>query len=101
MNITTKEDLADLIIDRLNEISDADPVAIDWLLSNRIATRLEYHPTVQVKDSDHGPTVGILGIINGIVGVIDEGSAKGSGLIAATWSEDEGRYVFLRTPNEV
>ena len=93
----TKQELADLIIERLNEITEADPLAMEFLVEARVPCNdtLARHPSVQVIAlGGNPPTVGVLGILNGIVGTIDEGPKKGWGLIAAVW--DEGKFQGFR-----
>jgi len=102
MNIKTEQDLADYIIAQLNEISQTDPTAMEWLLENRIACNeaLADHPTVQVYPSENGEPikVGMLGIINGIVGAIGEGKPMaGFGFIAAVYDDDDNFVRFRRT----
>lgn len=101
MNIRTEQELADYIISQLNEISETDPTAMEWLVDNRITCNkaLADHPTVQVHARDGiPPTVGMLGILNGIVGVIGEGERlAGFGLIAAVYDGDNNFVGFRRT----
>ena len=97
----TKQELADLFIERLNEISKADPVAMEWLLENRTTCtkKLADHPSVQVYAAEDGepPRVGMLGILNGIVGSIDDGPKKNWGFIAAVWDDNKQFIGFRRT----
>ena len=96
----TKQDLADLLIKRLNEISKTDPTAMEWLLKNRVECNdaLADHPTVQVNSEGDKPMVGMLGILNGLVGAIDDdGPKKGWGFIAAKWDDEQGFTGFVRT----
>ena len=98
----SKEVLADLLIERLNEIAKHDPMAIGKLIDARVECNdsLADHPSVQV-DAHHGPTaVGTLGIINGLIGVIDDGPRKGWGLITAV-CEDDGSIAHFRRTDEV
>lgn len=101
MNIKTEQDLADYIIAQLNEISQTDPTAMEWLINNRITCNeaLADHPTVQVHAHDgKPPMVGMLGIINGIVGAIGEGEhMAGFGYIAAVYDDDDNFVRFRRT----
>jgi hypothetical protein len=71
-------ELADLIIERLNDIAETDRAAIDALLKVRVLCNeaMATHPTVQVVGLEDGGMVGVLGILNGIVGVIDDGPHK-------------------------
>ena len=69
----TKEELADLLIERLNEIAKVDPEAMGKLIETRVSCNkaLQNHPTVQTCTAAF-PCVGMLGIINGLVGVVTD-----------------------------
>lgn len=96
--------LANLLIERLNEIARHDPVAMGLLVGVRVRCNdaLADHPTVQVHhfDKDKPPVVGMLGIINGLVGVIDDGPKKGWGLITAICEDDGSVSGFRRTTED-
>lgn len=91
--------LADLIIERLNDIAKTDPVAIDALLRMRVTCneQLANHPTVQVIGLEVGGLVGLLGILNGLVGVINLGRRKGWGYISAEFDDNDRLVRFVRT----
>jgi hypothetical protein len=100
--IISKEVLADLIIERLNEISKRDPVAFGKLIEARIECNeaLADHPSVQVSNHEPGlAKVGVLGIINGLIGTIDNGPRKGWGLVTVA-CEDDGSVVRFQRTNE-
>jgi hypothetical protein len=66
-----------LIVERLNEIAQCDANAMRVLCETRVPCNetLRNHHTVQVlvdRNGEH-PTVGLLGILNGIVGIADNG----------------------------
>lgn len=90
--------LADELIERLNRlIGDAD---VAELVGKLIATRADAggaiadHPTIQVCDG----TVGFLGLLNGIVGVLPEYSDRaGWGFISAEIDEAGRVLRFVRT----
>ena len=103
-----KEELADRIIERLNEFADNDPEAINHLFMKRVPCNdvLAAHPTVQVrKHSDGSHSCSLLGILNGIVGIIDDrGPRTQWGLITAIVDEGDAdnpaSIKFARTnPN--
>jgi hypothetical protein len=84
--------LADILVGRLNDLIRTDPSgyavkdALAWLIEARLPCLpdLLEHPTIQVDPDRNGiPSVGFLGMLNGIVGAIPEGSRAGSGYIAA------------------
>lgn len=104
-----RQDTDDLIA-FLNELVKIDPVAIRALIEARVPcnAHLANHPTVQV--SAHGPgnshymaippgeyRVGILGILNGYAGTIDDGHFAGYGPIAAIVEDDGSISGFRRT----
>lgn len=99
----TDQELADTLIERLNTLIE-DPVVrheLGVIINFRFACneRLLEHPTIQVVQSapDAPPTVGFLGILNGIVGVIPEGQRKAWGWIAAEFDDNNNLVRFLRT----
>lgn len=59
----------------LNDINAADPAVLPALLNFRVPCNqaLADHPTVQVGATDHGYVVGLLGILNGIFGIREDG----------------------------
>ena len=63
-------------VDYLNDLFKADRVAMTNLVGSRIHcnTTLANHPTCLIMDTDMGPTVGLLGIINGFLGVDADGN---------------------------
>lgn len=75
----------------LNDLLAADPDAAHALVEQRVkcSEKLANHPTIQVHCLDgQKPTVGLLGVINGIFGVDQDGW----GPIVAVF-EDDGRLV--------
>jgi len=91
--------LANQLIDSLNEIAKHDPVAMGKLIEARVPCNeaLADHPTVQVDAHEGSPTVGLLGILNGLVGTIDDGPKKGWGLITAVCEDGGSCRLFRRT----
>lgn len=94
------EALADYIIKFLNELAEADPALMHKLVETRVPCNevIAEHPTVQVQKVEDGEyVVGLLGILNGIVGARPE---DGYGYIAANFEDDEGTKFtgFVRTP---
>jgi hypothetical protein len=79
----------------LNEALAADPVAVTALVAARVpcAEALADHESIQVSAKEGVYSVGILGILNGIFGIRDDGM----GFIAAV-VEDDGtvsRFAVL------
>lgn len=100
----TDEDVADLVIGRLNAMLRDRDIARDItsLLDQRIGCRAATagHPTIQVGSvNPDAPTLGPLGLLNGIVGAIPEdGSSKaGWGYITAHYGNDGVIERFSRT----
>lgn len=79
--------LAARIVSYLNELIELDRNAIAALIANRIPCNdlLASHPSVQVGAQYGGFHVGLLGILNGLCGVRDDGQ----GLIAAIFETPE------------
>lgn len=82
-------ELAQKIVDFLNELLEIDRPAIAALIANRVPCnqRMADHPTVQVGAQHGGFHVGLLGILNGLCGIHE----NGMGAIAAifeTHNED-------------
>ena len=85
----------DSIIEFLNELLALDPYATAELLCLDVVCneKVAHHPTIQVRG--HGATsyiapgafrLGVLGLLNGYCGTIDEGPKAGWGPIVATYS---------------
>jgi len=94
-----KEELADLIIERLNEIASHDKAAMEQLIEERVPCndQMADHPSVQVSVRNGTTMVGALGIINGVVGTIPAGPLKGWGYVAAVFDDDNNFVRFRRT----
>lgn len=93
----------DQAIDMLNDLLKLDREAITQLLDRRVlcSESMADHETVQVLERQHKNgkastyTVGLLGILNGLFGVMEDGW----GHISA-WYEDDGTVIaFKRTPD--
>jgi hypothetical protein len=78
--------LAQKICQVLNEALEADRPAIAALCANRVPcnTQLAEHPTIQVTAQHGGFFLGLLGILNGICGVREDGN----GPICMVWSDE-------------
>lgn len=98
--MTVRADTDELIA-FLNSLVAIDPYAIAELLSVRVVCNKEMaeHPSVQVASGGEKSNmtflapgtyrVGMLGVLNGYCGTIDDGPRKGWGPIAAVY--DEGK----------
>lgn len=84
------QNLADHFIRLLNKMVDADREAMEKLVETRVPCNqaMVDHPTVQVSNG----AVGMLGILNGLVGVRDDGY----GYVAAVFDDDEKLVGFAR-----
>ena len=78
-------ELAQRIVDLLNEMTERDRCAVAAMVANRVPCNLQLadHPTVQVTEQHGGYAVGLLGILNGLAGV----KADGRGWIEAVFDE--------------
>jgi hypothetical protein len=90
------ESLIDSSLKVLNDLFQSDPKAILNLVDYRVDVGEEVadHPTVQVQvNCDNVYKLGILGILNGIIGV----HSNGEGYIAAEYDGDI-LLGFVRNP---
>jgi hypothetical protein len=71
------------VVRLLNEMLKMDGKAVDDLISHRVNCNeaLSDHPTVQVRKIGESYQVGMLGVLNGMFGVYEEGD----GIIAAVY----------------
>jgi|ERR1035437_5064595 hypothetical protein len=93
-NVTPQE-----LVDFLNELVVLDREAMRDIIYARVECNeaLANHPTVQVATYDRFPyALGLLGVLNGLFGVYDEGSRKGWGCIGIQYPDT--RFVII--PNE-
>lgn len=79
--------LAEKIVNFLNELVEIDKPALAALITNRVPCNedLADHATVQVMSRNDGFSVGLLGVLNGLCGIYE----NGYGPIAAEF--DEGK----------
>jgi hypothetical protein len=91
--MSTEEALANRVINSLNEYLALDPSAMYNLVEFRTPTNqaLTDHSSVQVNTEGKVPVVGLLGILNGIVGVMPDSEL---GYITAVF--DSSRKILLR-----
>lgn len=63
------------VIDLLNELCDADPHAVRNLVNSRAMCNetIGEHPTVQTEKVDENYYFGLLGVLNGLFGVDNDG----------------------------
>ncbi len=103
---TFDEQIADRIIEVMNRAVAADPKAVKDLCELRVDCNAELaaDPTIQVLREFVGGvnTVGLIGILNGIAGILGEeaGSKKGWGLVAASYQvrcPDHGVHLHNRS----
>lgn len=85
-------------IEVLNSVHQADPTVLPLLIDYRVPCNraVADDPTVQVGVHDGLWTVGLLGIVNGIVGV----DTNGRGFIAAHYDDDGVLTHFVRLSAE-
>jgi len=95
------EENVDKVVTYLNELVSLDREAIEHLVETRVQCNkdLADHPHVQVSEDEEGNfLVGLLGIVNGLMGVQPEGANKpGWGYVAASFDDKSGKLVgFIR-----
>ena len=92
-------DAIDNAIEVLNRVHAADPTILPALIQHRVPCNEAVcdDPTVQVGLHDGEWKVGLLGIVNGLFGVVEAG---GSGWICADF-DDEGTLVWFFRKREV
>lgn len=80
------------VIAYLNQLLEMDRPAVAALVANRVPCNeaLAEHPTCQVGTQHGGFHVGLLGVVNGLFGIIDAGEHAGWGPIKAVFEDDEG-----------
>lgn len=82
------------ICEYLNELVAIDPAAIQRLMGSRVACNdgLLNHPTTQVSVTEGvGPCVGVLGLLNGLIGV----GAASWGYVAAVYDDSHRLQCFV------
>lgn len=93
------------VIHLLNNLIALDPIAVKNLVENRVVCNesLCEHETVQTMFDPERKVclVGVLGVINGLFGVYDDGPKKGYGAIEAVYSDDKDEKIlrFRRVKN--
>jgi hypothetical protein len=88
------EALARRVLDLLNEVHALDPAAVNALVNHRVPCNaaLVDHPTVQCGKSADSFTVGLIGLLNGLVGV----DAEGNGAIASMVDTETGTVTGFK-----
>ncbi|MBT3990428.1 MAG: hypothetical protein HON14_04925 [Rhodospirillaceae bacterium] len=81
-------------IDVLNDALKRDPVALTQLVNLRVDCNAELvrHPTIQSADYHGVAKVGVLGLINGIIGNSPSGVIGAEGSI----DRDTGQFTVIR-----
>ena len=90
-------ELAERVVVFLNELAALDPNVLTELIEHRVPCNAAFaeHPTVQCTASP--ATVVLLGILNGLCGV----NENGIGFVAAQFSAAGALERFLITPSSV
>jgi hypothetical protein len=89
--------LSELLVGRLNYICK-DPeirAAVQALCENRVPVTKAVgdHPSLQVSVEDGTDRLGLLGLLNGITGILPEGPKKGWGHITAIFDDGDGSLL--------
>lgn len=92
----TNEQIADRVVEYMNDLLEKDRPAIGAMIANRIPCNEELanHPTCQVRSQHGGFHVGLLGLLNGLCGIFEDGPKKGFGLIAAAYDDDDHPHGY-------
>ena len=80
------------IVDKLNEFMDLDKRAMIALVYERLPCNIDLaaHSELQVMQNQDGSfSMGLLGVLNGILGIHEKGPADGFGAIVLTTSDDD------------
>lgn len=89
------------VVDFLNEVHAIDASVLPLMISRRVACNdaLGDHPTCQVNVTRHGCEIGLLGLLNGLVGVYEDGPKKDWGCIAAEYNDEHQLTGFRLLEN--
>ena len=81
-------------VDLLNDVLERDPEAITKLVNMRIDCdeRLANHPTVQVHKFDDVYRIGVLGLLNGVLGGGPSGDIGAKGKI----NRNTGEFTHIK-----
>jgi hypothetical protein len=98
-------ELADVLIERLNDLIQDPKIRedISRLIDERIVVgeQTAAHATIQVQANAAGDnTLGFLGLLNGLVGIMQEGKLRGWGYIMAVFDDDKRLVRFRRSDAE-
>lgn len=87
--------LARTIVSLMNDLFALDREAVNDLVGHRVMCNeaLANHPTVQVQTQDGYHEIGLLGILNGLCGVYEEGPKAQWGCISAEFDDQTGRLI--------
>ena len=91
---------ANVAVDYLNDLLKLDRPAISVLVETRVSCLplLAAHDTCQCHvDERNRPMIGLLGVLNGLFGVIDQGENSSRGHITAICDMDENITKFALT----
>ncbi len=70
--------LGNRMVDVLNEALAADPDALQSLVFHRVPCNAELadHRSIQVMEDADGTRVGLLGVLNGVLGALPDGQGR-------------------------
>lgn len=85
-HINTTDRLINVVVSRLNAILDQRPDAMQDLLESRIPVSPNYYDKdVVIHENDDGFFIGMLEVLNSIIGPIPEGPKEGQQFIIALY----------------
>jgi len=96
-HINTTDRLINVVVSRLNAILDQDPGAMKDLLEKRVPTTPNtYDGDVVTHKNDDGYFIGMLEVLNSIIGPIPEGPKEGQQFIVALYDCTGALRKFAR-----
>lgn len=94
--IDSTESLVNVFINKLNEMVLSDTAAIDWLLDARApTTSASFHEDVLIHRERGCYYIGLLEVLNSLLGPIPDGPKAGEPYIAALYRDGQ-IYEFAR-----
>jgi len=99
MNMDEKRILAQSVVNLLNDLLQCDQKAIEALVEHRVPCNERMHNRPNILLGVDG--LGALGLINSIIGTVEEGPRKGWGLIMAIFNNDNKLIHFTLTDEKL
>jgi hypothetical protein len=89
----TNCEIAERVTSLMNELLELDPSAVRELIDSRVGCddRIANHPHVQVMSDEGGCRLGVMGILNGLIG------SDGKRFVSANFDNDGNLIGFSHT----